>query len=84
MDCGPDGEQRQIELPVMPAQSDDLDSLEPDAPVVSAELQAALLRMGHRVQQQRQYMPFVLDDGRRVVVPVDKVEFLPVEAPAYQ
>jgi hypothetical protein len=36
MDCGPDGEQRQIELPVLPAAEDDLASLEQPEPVVSA------------------------------------------------
>lgn len=84
MDCGPDGEQRQIELPVRPAGGDDLALLEQGEPVVSAELQAALLRMGHRVNERRQLVPLVLEDGRRLVVPVDEIEFTPVEASEYQ
>lgn len=84
MDCGPNGEQRQIELPVMPAGEEDLASLERGEPVVTAELQAALLRMGYRVQERRQLMPFVLNDGRRVVAPLDEIEFVPVKAPEFQ
>jgi hypothetical protein len=84
MDCGPDGEQRQIELPVLPTAEGDLASLEQTEPVVSAELQAALLRMGHRVNERRQLVPLVLEDGRRLVVPVDEIEFTPVEAVEYQ
>jgi hypothetical protein len=84
MDCGPDGEQRQIELPVLPTAEDDLAALEQGEPVVSAELQAALLRMGHGVNERRQLVPLVLEDGRRLVVPVDEIEFTPVEALEYQ
>jgi hypothetical protein len=84
MDCGPDGEQRQIELPVLPAGGDDLALLEQGEPLVSAELQAALLRMGHRVNERRQLVPLVLEDGRRLVVPVDEIEFTPIETSEYQ
>jgi hypothetical protein len=34
----------------------------------------ALERAGHRVRQDRQFVPIDLDDGRRVVLPVDQVE----------
>jgi hypothetical protein len=37
----------------------------------------------HQVRSQRSYVPVTLQDGRRVVVPVDKVEIIPVGGTAY-
>ena len=84
MNCGADGETRQIELPVLASTVENLEALERSQPVVSAEVQAALLRIGHRVHEHRELMPLTLEDGRQMVVPVDKLEFVPIEPPAYQ
>lgn len=56
--------------------------VEPSA--MPAEVQRALERMGHRVEQRRQLVPYRLEDGRRVVVPVDQVEVQPVGNRSYQ
>lgn len=56
--------------------------IEPSA--MPAEVQRALERMGHRVEQRRQLVPYRLEDGRQVVVPVDQVEVQPVGNGSYQ
>ena len=38
----------------------------------------ALEQMGNQVHQQRRLVPFRLEDGRKVVVPVDQVDVQPV------
>ncbi len=47
-------------------------------PLFRASCGKALERMGHRVNERRQFLPVQLDDGRQMVVPVDQVEFTPV------
>lgn len=84
MNCGRDGETRQIELPVLASSDENLAALTREGPVVPAEVQAALLQIGHRVTERRELMPLVLEDGRRMVVPVDEIEFAPVAATEYQ
>ena len=44
----------------------------------------ALERLGHRVEEHRQFIPVELRDGRQMVVPVDDIEFVPVSTRAYQ
>jgi hypothetical protein len=84
MDGGPNGDAREIELPVMEAMN--TDELERDLrePAVPAALRDALERMGHHVEEHRQFIPVDLRDGRQMVVPVDDIEFLPVSARTYQ
>lgn len=60
----------------------DWSQLEPSA--VPDEVRRAFERLGHEVAQERRYVPYRLDDGRRVVVPVDQVEVRPVETRGYQ
>ncbi|HWB12017.1 MAG TPA: hypothetical protein VG826_22520 [Pirellulales bacterium] len=54
------------------------------AEAVPEDVRQALERMGHHVEQQRRLVPYRLDDGRRVVIPVDQVEVRPVEIRSYQ
>ncbi|HEV3339141.1 MAG TPA: hypothetical protein VG125_02255 [Pirellulales bacterium] len=56
--------------------------VEPTA--VPDEVRQALERLGHHVEQQRRLVPYRLDDGRRMVIPVDQVEVRPVENRSYQ
>jgi anti-sigma factor RsiW len=55
-----------------------------DAAGVPDDVRQALERMGHHVEQQRRFVPYRLDDGRRMVIPVDQVEVRPVEIRNYQ
>jgi hypothetical protein len=81
MDDGAHG-MREVDLPVEDTSADDA-WLSYRQPVVPRELRQALERMGHRVNERRQFLPVQLDDGRQMVVPVDQVEFTPVSN-AYQ
>lgn len=67
-----------IQLPA----ADDWLVAEPSA--MPSEVRRALERMGHRVQQRRELVPYRLQDGRRVMVPVDRVEVQPVGNRSYQ
>jgi hypothetical protein len=51
---------------------------------VPDHVRQALERLGHQVEQQRRLVPYRLDDGRRVVIPVDQVDVRPVEIQSYQ
>lgn len=80
---GPAGAADEIQLPVVEAQSLGDDWLD-GQPAMPLDVQQALERLGHRVRQKRQLVPFSLDDGRRVMVPVDQIEVQPTIERAYQ
>ena len=80
---GPAGAADEIQLPVIEGQSLGDDWLH-GQPAMPLDVQQALERLGHRVRQQRQLVPFSLKDGRRVMVPVDQVDVQPVTVRAYQ
>jgi len=83
MDGGPN-DQREISYPVIEGAGGDDRWLDAPEPVVSRELRDALERLGHHVDERRQFVPVDLQDGRQLIVPVDEVEFTPVSARAYQ
>ena len=53
-------------------------------PAVPADVLQAFEQSGHEVRRHRRLLPFHLDDGRRVVVPFEEVEFRCVGNSAYQ
>jgi hypothetical protein len=73
---GPQGASQEIELPVMEGGSLD-ELLSGQGSAIPAEVQRALERLGHRVRQRRQLVPFDLEDGRRLIVPVDEIDVHP-------
>ncbi|HEY1600024.1 MAG TPA: hypothetical protein VGG64_10505 [Pirellulales bacterium] len=83
MDGGPN-DQREISYPVIEGAGRDDHWLDAPEPVVSRELRDALERLGHHVDERRQFVPLDLQDGRQLIVPVDEVEFTPVGMRAYQ
>lgn len=74
----------EVRVPIM--EGDDLDDdwwrRQPAA--MPAEMRQALERLGHQVHERRQLVPFDLDDGRRIMVPVDQVDVEPAEGRLYQ
>jgi len=54
------------------------------APTVPDEVLHAFERSGHEIRRNRRVLPFDLDDGRRLVVPCEEVEFHYVGNSAYQ
>lgn len=81
---GPNGISDEIELPVVEGSAADADFGAGPPAALPLEVQRALERMGARVQQQRELVPLRMQDGRRLIVPVDKVEVHPVGNRAYQ
>lgn len=73
----------EVQLPVVEGRRPD-DWLRGQPAAMPREVQQALERLGHRVRQQRQLVPFPLEDGRRVVVPVDQIDVQPVTNRMYQ
>ncbi len=72
----------EIELPVTEAERLDESWFRP-APL-PAELCEGLRRLGYEIRQHRELVPAPLEDGRRVVMPVDQVEIRYVGNGPYQ
>ena len=72
-----------LRLPARVADQLDPDWLEGVPPAVPRDVIAARAS-GHEVQEQRQLVPLPLQDGRRLVVPVDQVEVRYVGNSGYQ
>ena len=71
---GPGGETEQFDVPVAAGPGIDAQWLWNQPPALPRDLVRELERRGHRVRQDRQLIPFELEDGRQVVVPVDQVD----------
>ncbi|HVC95975.1 MAG TPA: hypothetical protein VND64_19965 [Pirellulales bacterium] len=75
---GPQGTAETIELPVVEGKVLDENWLRGQPSALPAGLLEALERSGHRVLQRRELVPLNMQDGRRLVVPVDQVDVQPV------
>jgi len=64
----------QIQLPCRESDQFDEQWLKSLPGAISPEARRALERNGYQVRQHRQLVPLPLEDGRRLVVPVDQVE----------
>ena len=74
---------RAISVPVTESDRMDESWFRPAADTLPADFNAALQRMGYQVRQERQLLPVPMQDGSRLVLPVDQVELRPVNRPAY-
>ena len=81
---GPNGSADEIELPVVEGEAFDPAYLRDRPAAIPRDVEQALERMGHRVRQRRELVPLRLEDGRRLIVPVDQVEVRPVGNRDYQ
>jgi hypothetical protein len=52
-------------------------------PAVSPELVQLLRQSGHEVERQQQLMPAQLEDGRQIIVPIERYQITPVSRRAY-
>jgi hypothetical protein len=80
---GPEGA-GSIQLPAREQEELDADWPRHFAPTVPDNVLQALQRSGHRIRRNRRLMPFDLDDGRQLVVPLEEVELHYVGNSAYQ
>lgn len=76
---GPDSPPREVRLPVVDAEVVSEEWLQGGPRAVPSELVELFRQLGHDVTQQRQLVSFALNDGRRVLVPIDAVEVRPMD-----
>jgi hypothetical protein len=65
---------RLIDVPAIERDKFDEQWLRSVPSAIPDDVMRALARTGHQVQQQREYVPVPLKDGRQLVVPVDHVD----------
>lgn len=80
----PSNQRRELRLPVVMAEEADIASLPQLPDMIPAEVIEQLDE--HRVpyRHRREYWPFQLPDGGRLIVPVDQLHVLPVGYSSYQ
>ncbi len=80
-----DGEQtRRAEVPFYPWDEYSAASSQDDAPFPPPDFVRAVRRMGHGLRQRRQFLPVQLENGNRVLVPVEELEITPASNRGYQ
>jgi len=77
------GADRAVRLPAIEQDRLNEEWIEQFPTALPAGVLRALERTGYQVRQQRQLMPLPMKDGRRLVVPVDRVEVDYVGRPTY-
>lgn len=80
---GPQAGGTRVDVPVIEGQPNGLWASEPPA-ALPVDVQQLLESFGNQVRQQREFVPVQLEDGRQLVVPVDRIEVVPVSARALQ
>lgn len=81
---GPHGTQEPIQLPAVEQERWNGDWLRNLPQALPPEMVQALQQSGRRVQQSRQLVPIPMQDGRRLVVPVDQIDIHYVGNRGYQ
>ncbi len=70
----PDGRSGMVSIPAVRRDAIDEKLLDQVPDAIPPEVQRVLEQAGHCVQQQRQIVPVQMDDGHRLMVPVNKAE----------
>ena len=73
------GRRQQVRVPVVNNQFAAFFA-QPQVPTLSAEMQAMLTRMGGQLQFTRQFVTVPLGNNQHAIVPIDRVEIVPVRA----
>ena len=81
---GPDGERQVVDVPLVEAGRMQETLFGPMAQQLPPEVVRMLEQQGNQVVRERRLVPIDLEDGRRVVVPMDQVEIRPVGTQAFQ
>ncbi len=72
--AGPDGTSESIRLPAVERDRIDRQWLDGIPTAIPEDVLQALQRTGHQVRRHRELVPLPMQDGRRLVVPVDQVD----------
>lgn len=70
---GPGGTNRTVYLPAVERPGIDEEWVQSLPPTVPDDVRQSLYRTGHQISEQRELVPIMTDDGRQVVVPIDRV-----------
>jgi hypothetical protein len=81
-DKSSDGRAETFRVPAQRRDALDPNMLEQMPDLVSPDMQQAFEQLGHRILQQREIVPVQMNDGRRLMVPVDHVEIHYVGRPS--
>lgn len=81
---GPDGARQVVDVPLVEAGRMQEALFGPMAQQLPPEVVRMLEQQGNQVVRERRLVPIDLEDGRRVVVPMDQVEIRPVGMQAFQ
>ena len=73
------GKQQQVRVPAVDNQFAAFFA-QPQVPTLSAEMQAMLARMGGQLQFTREFVTVPLGNNQHAIVPIDRVEIVPVRA----
>jgi hypothetical protein len=68
------GNRQSVQLPAREEDHLDPSWWRSPAPVIPDDVSQALRASGHEIRQSRQFLPVPMQDGRRLVVPVDQVD----------
>lgn len=74
---------QRFDLPVVPYGDGGQEYLNTQRSAVPPQLRQMLERNGHRLRRSQRYVQLQMEDGRRVVVPVEEVEIVPEGFPAF-
>lgn len=74
----------EVQVPIVEGEGVDDDWWRRPPAAMPDDVRRALERLGHQVRERRQLVPFDLEDGRRIMVPVDQVDVEPAEEQLYQ
>ncbi len=78
------GGRQSVRLPAREGDRLDPSWWQPSQPVIPDDVLRALKASGHEIRQSRQLLPVPMQDGRKLVVPVDQVDVDCVDRPKYQ
>ena len=84
LDRNDDGMPEPLELPVARGPGFDEQWVRDQPIAIPPQLLRELKRLGHQVHHERQYYPFELGDGGRVLVPVDELDVRYVQERQFQ
>lgn len=73
-----------VDLPLVPVSQIDPDWIDGSEPVIPTRVREKWEQQGRTIQVSRRLYPVQMNDGRRVVIPIDEVEVLPATTASVQ
>jgi hypothetical protein len=77
------GQARQLRVPLVDATAMDRQMGLEFQSGLPADVRSQLEQRGYQVESKRRYAPFMLDNGRPLIVPVEDTKIVPISSPVY-